>query len=240
MHGVPAATAERPQFSKDTRCLAAPLVEPALFVVEGPARGSQEGRLSRDGIRYERGELETTLGHLAREGQIVDLVLQSGDRALVLRIDVISRYGGSLVQAARTHPSRVPVLDAWLGRAPLAGMEIVYGACATTLLIAVMAGLLIQIIRRSFVLPMFRDTQCGFKGFRRDAARAIFTACAISSFAFDIEVLFLARKLGFKVKEVRVAIERREGSTYSLRKHLLPFVHDVMEIRLHELRGHYG
>jgi dolichyl-phosphate beta-glucosyltransferase len=104
----------------------------------------------------------------------------------------------------------------------------------------VIAGLLIQIIRRGFVLPVFRDTQCGFKGFSRDAARAIFTATTISSFAFDIEVLFLARKMGFKVKEVRVAIERREGSTYSLRKHLLPFVHDVLQIRLHELRGHYG
>ena len=36
--------------------------------------------------------------------------MQSGDRVLVLRVDVISRYAGSLVQAARTHPSRVPVL----------------------------------------------------------------------------------------------------------------------------------
>ena len=69
-----------------------------------------ERRLSRGGIRYERGELETTLGHLAREGQIVDVLLQSGDRAVVLRVDVISRYAGSLVQAARTHPSRVPAL----------------------------------------------------------------------------------------------------------------------------------
>jgi dolichyl-phosphate beta-glucosyltransferase len=104
----------------------------------------------------------------------------------------------------------------------------------------VMAGLLIQMIRRSFVLPVFRDTQCGFKGFSRDAALAIFTASTISSFAFDIEVLFLARKMGFKVKETRVAVERREGSTYSLRKHLLPFVHDVVQIRLHDLHGRYG
>ena len=69
-----------------------------------------ESRLARGGIRYEPGELETTLGHLSREGQVVDILLQSGDRVLVLRVDVISRYAGSLVQAARTHPSRVPVL----------------------------------------------------------------------------------------------------------------------------------
>jgi GTPase SAR1 family protein/predicted MPP superfamily phosphohydrolase len=69
-----------------------------------------ESGLARAGIGYEPGELETTLGHLNREGQIVDVVLQSGDRALVLRVDVISRYAGSLVQAARTHSSRVPAL----------------------------------------------------------------------------------------------------------------------------------
>ena len=67
-----------------------------------------QSRLGRAGIRYERGEMETTLGHLDREGQIVDVTLPSGDRVLVLRIDVISRYAGSLVQAART--SRVPAL----------------------------------------------------------------------------------------------------------------------------------
>jgi len=50
-------------------------------------------------------ELETTLGHLAREGQIVDVRLQSGDRAVVLRVDMISRYAGSLVQAAAPTPA---------------------------------------------------------------------------------------------------------------------------------------
>jgi GTPase SAR1 family protein len=69
-----------------------------------------ESRLARAGIAYERGELETTLGHLSREGQIVDVVLQSGDRVLVLRVDVISRYAGSLVQSARNHLSGVPAL----------------------------------------------------------------------------------------------------------------------------------
>ena len=56
-------------------------------------------------------ELDTTLGHLAREGQIVDLRLQSGDRVIVLRVDALSRYAGSLVQAARTNARGVPVLE---------------------------------------------------------------------------------------------------------------------------------
>src|SRR5438309_696005 len=61
-------------------------------------------------------------------------------------------------------PSRVPVLDAWLGRAPLTGMEILYGACAATLLLAVITGLLTYYFTRAmgnvaqhFVFAIRRD-----------------------------------------------------------------------------------
>jgi len=58
--------------------------------------------------------------------------------------------------------------------------------------------------RRSLMLRDIRDTQCGFKCFRRDAAREIFERLATDGFAFDCEVLGLARKLGYRVKEVGV------------------------------------
>ncbi len=70
-----------------------------------------ERRLANRRIVLESGELNTTLEHLAREGQIVDIRLQSGDRAIVLRVDALSRYAGSLVQAARTNARGVPVLE---------------------------------------------------------------------------------------------------------------------------------
>src|SRR5215469_13092069 len=69
-----------------------------------------EKGLGRAGIQYQRGDLDTTLGHLVREGQIAEVLLQSDDRAIVLRIEVISRYAGSLVHAARKNPGRVPAL----------------------------------------------------------------------------------------------------------------------------------
>jgi hypothetical protein len=68
-------------------------------------------RLQSRKIAFEPGELDTTLGHLSREGQIVDLHLQSGDRVVVLRIDVLSRYAGSIVHAARNNDRGVPVLE---------------------------------------------------------------------------------------------------------------------------------
>ena len=101
------------------------------------------------------------------------------------------------------------------------------------------AGALVQASRRAIVLPVIRDTQAGFKGFRRALARFIFERTLIHSFAFDIEVLFLARLHNAVIVEMPVATEYRAESTYQLRKHLPPFLRDVAQIRLNHLRGLY-
>ncbi len=103
----------------------------------------------------------------------------------------------------------------------------------------VAAGLLVQVTRRALLLPVYRDTQCGFKGFRRAAAAALFGQATIAGFAFDVEILYLAWKKGYRVAEVPVAVERREGSTYSLRRHLLPFLRDIATIKRQDLAGAY-
>jgi len=48
------------------------------------------------------------------------------------------------------------------------------------------------------------DTQCGFKGFSARAAREIFSCAKINRWAFDVEVLVIAKKLGYQIKEVPV------------------------------------
>jgi glycosyltransferase involved in cell wall biosynthesis len=58
----------------------------------------------------------------------------------------------------------------------------------------------------------FRDTQCGLKGFRRDAAQAVFGRARLDGFAFDAEALVLARRLGLAVAEVPVRAQERAGS----------------------------
>jgi dolichyl-phosphate beta-glucosyltransferase len=66
-------------------------------------------------------------------------------------------------------------------------------------------------VRGLLGLP-FRDTQCGLKGFRRDAAQAVFSRARMDGFAFDVEALVLARRLGLAVAEVPVRAQRRAGS----------------------------
>src|SRR5262249_22646092 len=56
------------------------------------------------------------------------------------------------------------------------------------------------VMRMSTGLP-FRDTQCGFKAFRRDAARDVFSRVRIERFGFDVEALFIARELGYRMLE---------------------------------------
>jgi len=59
-------------------------------------------------------------------------------------------------------------------------------------------------IRRRLLLRELRDTQCGFKLFRRDAARASFSRQATAGWLFDCEVLGIAERLGYRIKEVGV------------------------------------
>ncbi|HEX8918832.1 MAG TPA: dolichyl-phosphate beta-glucosyltransferase [Chloroflexota bacterium] len=103
----------------------------------------------------------------------------------------------------------------------------------------VTAGALFQLVRRLVTLPSIRDTQCGFKGFTRSAALVIFPRLTVSSFAFDIEVLFLARRFHDRIKEMPVTVVYRAGSTVKWRRHLLPALFDIIRVRANNLRGRY-
>ncbi len=103
-----------------------------------------------------------------------------------------------------------------------------------------LAGGLVQVTRRTLVLPVIRDTQCGFKGFRHGIAQAVFARARIDSFAFDIEALFLARRLGCAIVEMPVDTTYQAESTFDLARHLRPFLADIVRIRTNALRGAYG
>ena len=85
-------------------------------------------------------------------------------------------------------------------------------------------------IRVLLGLP-FGDTQCGLKGFRRQAALAVFGRSRLDGFAFDVEVLFLARRLGLAVSEVPVRAEERDGSKVQLVVDALGMLGDVLRVR---------
>ncbi len=65
---------------------------------------------------------------------------------------------------------------------------------------------------RLVAVPGIHDTQCGFKMFTRDACRQVFGMCRIDNFSFDVEALYLARRLGLSIAEVPVRWSHQEGS----------------------------
>jgi dolichyl-phosphate beta-glucosyltransferase len=105
--------------------------------------------------------------------------------------------------------------------------------------IRLLAGGLVQLTRRILVLRTIQDTQCGFKVFRHDLAHSIFERTRITSFAFDIEVLFVAQRFGARTVEMPVSTTYRGESTFSVRRHLPQFLRDIVQIRLNDLRGCY-
>lgn len=84
------------------------------------------------------------------------------------------------------------------------------------------------------------DTQCGFKLFTRDAARTLFTTQIVDGFSFDLEVLYLAHRRGYRVAEVPVEWIDAPGSTVDAAKVSLQFVRDLARIRLNDVRGRYA
>jgi glycosyltransferase involved in cell wall biosynthesis len=86
-------------------------------------------------------------------------------------------------------------------------------------------GRLFNGVTRSLTGLTFDDTQCGFKAFRAPAARALFQRCRIDGFAFDVEILAIARSLGLRVTEVPVRWFDMNGS------HVRPIRDPVIMLR---------
>ena len=86
------------------------------------------------------------------------------------------------------------------------------------------------VMRLATGLP-FRDTQCGFKLYRADAAREIFSKQKQNGFSFDVEDLLIAQKLGLKIVEVPVRWANVEGTKVRLTQGIKSFA-DLVQIRL--------
>ncbi|MCS6829398.1 MAG: glycosyltransferase family 2 protein, partial [bacterium] len=87
-------------------------------------------------------------------------------------------------------------------------------------------------------VPGIHDTQCGFKLFRQEAAREIFSRCEENGFSFDIEVLHVALRLGYRIAEVPVRWMHREGSKVHLLRDAVRMFLSLLRIsrRHHALR----
>jgi glycosyltransferase involved in cell wall biosynthesis len=168
--------------------------------------------------------------HNHGKGYAVRVGVQAAQGELVVFTDADGSYG----------PEQLERVVAALDRAPVAiGARL--GSQAGTgspLLRRLASPAFNQVMRLLLGLP-FHDTQCGLKGFRRDAAEALFQRARVDGFAFDAEALLVAKRLGFEVVEVPVTAEDRQGSKVRLGGDALRMLADVWKVRRAATRGVY-
>jgi len=101
------------------------------------------------------------------------------------------------------------------------------------------SGRCFNLLVRLLILRQYSDTQCGFKLFRRAPLLDIFKTQVLDGFSFDIEILYIAQKKGYKVAEIPISWIEKEGSKVRLIKDSIHMFLDILRIkRLHQ--GSYG
>ena len=89
------------------------------------------------------------------------------------------------------------------------------------------------------VLPGLQDTQCGFKCIRADIARDIFPRQTLTGWAFDVELLYIARRHGYQIVEIPIGWYFNADSKISVVRDSLRMFIDLLRIRYNAWRGLY-
>ena len=100
-------------------------------------------------------------------------------------------------------------------------------------------GRIFNTLVRAGTVMGISDTQCGFKMFSARAAETVFPHVTIDGWAFDIEVLTIARRRGLRIMELPIEWHYREHSRVSLARDSFRMARDVFRVRMNLLRGRY-
>jgi glycosyltransferase involved in cell wall biosynthesis len=101
-------------------------------------------------------------------------------------------------------------------------------------------GRVFNLLLRMTLRLEFKDTQCGFKAFRRNAAKTLFPLQRVEGWGFDPEILFLAQRMGLVVAEVPVVWAHDEGTRIDPLADGSKMVMEVLRIRWFAVTGKYG
>jgi len=93
---------------------------------------------------------------------------------------------------------------------------------------------------QTLAVPDIEDTQCGFKAFAAPVARRLFNVQTITGWAFNVEILFLARKFGYRVAELPVEWRFNDDTKVRALRDTRRMLADILRIRLNDRLGRYG
>lgn len=92
-------------------------------------------------------------------------------------------------------------------------------------------GMIFPILVNLIILKGIKDTQCGFKLFKRNVANDIFKKQRIKGFCFDVEILHLAKNAGYKIREVPITWNNSEDSKVNVITDPVKMLIDLLKIR---------
>jgi len=183
-----------------------------------------------------------------RDHRCVRLLRNPGNRGkgFTVRHGVLEAKGEWILCTDADLSTPIGELDKLFAAAQQAGADIAIGSRALDRsLVGVhqsafreMSGRLFNVVMRVITGLPFRDTQCGFKLFRAQAAREIFSRQKIEGFSFDVEDLMIAKLLGYKAVEVPVVWNNVEGTKVSTLAGVSSFA-ALLGIRWRAISGRY-
>lgn len=184
--------------------------------------GGEQPRLRGVGYRLNRGK-----GHAIRTGveEARGQYVMFTDADLSIPIGITAKFlqalrgGYDIAIASRWHPASTNAVPPPLSRRVM--------------------GVIFRWFVRRLVISDVRDTQCGSKAYRAEVARNLFAQQRIDRFSFDAEVIFLAARAGYRIKEIPFALRHTPSSSIRPLRDSLLMLRDLGRIRLNAARGCY-
>lgn len=194
---------------------------------DGTASIVQEFAKQHDGVRLLSYVPNQGKGHAVRTGMLAGagdlLLLNDADGSSpiqeLVRLEAAIRDGSDLAIGSRAKPDAERTVKALVHRKYI--------------------GNTFNLIVQSLLLPGIYDTQCGFKMFRREVAQDLFSVSRQNGYAFDVEILFIAKRRGYKTSEVAIDWSNVEGSKVNVLVDSPKMLIDVLRIALGAWFGLY-
>jgi dolichyl-phosphate beta-glucosyltransferase len=194
------------------------------------------------------GSRDGTAALVESRGGIVHLLSNPGNRGkgYAVRNGMLAATGDWILSTDADLSAPIEELEKLIAAARRENAVVAIGSRALDrMLVKVHQPLMREISGRAFNVIMrlvtglpFRDTQCGFKLFRKDAAQEIFPRQIEDGFSFDVEDLVIARVRGLRSIEVAVEWSNVEGTKVGLAQGMKSFA-DLVRIRTRAVRGSY-
>jgi dolichyl-phosphate beta-glucosyltransferase len=155
----------------------------------------------------------------AIDGQLTLLTVPHGGKGAAVRAGMLAATGDYVIFAdadMATPPDELPLLTEALD-----SVDAAYGSRiqpdgsdmrATQPAWRRLLGKVFHALASIWVVGPIQDTQCGFKGFRRDVARDVFARQRVTSIVFDVELIYLVRRRGYRHQVVPIRWADRRGS----------------------------